>query len=291
MSLYVVAGATGRVGSVVANELLAHGAALTVVVRDPQRSANWTARGAQAAVGSLGDRAFLTQTLRGAAGFFALLPEDPAAQDFHGDRRRLAAAMAAAVQESGVPHVVLLSAVAAALADGNGPAKDLHYLENVLRATGTTLTVLRACWLQENIASVIQPATQAGIYPNFMPSADVAFPTIATRDVGRMAATTLRTEPHKNEIVDLLGPVYSIRQLADALGNVLGARLQIVDIPAVGHVAALTEAGLSQSFAEAVAELFACFAAGRVAPQGNRSMVGTTTVEEILPGLLPAPAL
>jgi hypothetical protein len=94
--------------------------------------------------------------------------------------------------------------------------------------------------------------------------------------------------PQSSEVVDLFGPSYSVRQMADALGAALGRTLQIVNIPAAGHVAALTQAGLSRSFAESVAELYACFAAGRISPQGDRSIAGTTRLEEVLPGLLPA---
>ena len=87
-------------------------------------------------------------------------------------------------------------------------------------------------------------------------------------------------------MVDLLGPFYSIRQLADALGKALGKTLQIVDVPASAQEAMLVQAGLTPSFAQAVAELFACFGAGRVRPEGDRSLTGTTTIEEVLRGML-----
>jgi len=286
MSLYVVAGVTGRVGSVVANQLLAQGAKVRGIVRDRKRGAAWSARGAELAMGSLEDATFLTHSLEGASGFFTLLPEDLSASDFHGHRRRMADAIAAAVKQSRVPHVVMHSALGAVLPDRNGPAKALHQLENALRATGVKLTANRASYLQENIASVIPPARQGGVYPNLMPSADAPFPTIATVDVGRFAARALATPPRASEVVDLLGPAYSIRQLAEKLGAALGKTLQIVDIPPAGQIAALTGAGLPRVFAEAVAELFASIAAGLIAPSGDRTLVGTTTIDEILPGLL-----
>ena len=118
---YVVAGVTGRTGSVVADALLARGDRPTVVVRDSARGAAWSRRGATVAVGSLDDESFLSRTLEGAAGCFALLPENVSPQAFHEARRRMADAMAAAVTKSGVPHVALLSAIAAVLPEGNGP--------------------------------------------------------------------------------------------------------------------------------------------------------------------------
>jgi uncharacterized protein YbjT (DUF2867 family) len=286
MSTYVVAGVTGRVGSAVAAELLIRGHHVRGITRDAARGAAWAARGGEAVVGSLDDAEFLTRTLRGADGFFALLPEDPFAEDFHGIRRAMADAMGRAVQASAVPHVVLLSAVAAVLADGNGPAKDLHYLERVLRSAATKLSIVRACWFQENVGALLAAAATAGIYPNFMASADVPFPTVATRDVGGVAASLLLTPPRENNIIDLAGPAYSPRQLAEALGTSLGKLLQVVDVPAPARAGALVQAGLPQAFADEVAELYACFDGGRVRPEGNRALTATTTIQEVLPTLL-----
>ena len=287
MSTYAVAGVTGRVGSVVANELLARGHQVRGISRDATRAAAWSkGQGARDAVtGSLDDRAFLTKTLVGTAGFFVVLPEDPFAADFHGIRRGMADAIAAAVEQSAVPHVVLLSAIAAVVADGNGPAKDLHYLEEALRATTTKLTIIRACWFQENVASVLGAANM-GVYPNLMASSEIAYPTIASRDVGAIAASLLVAPPSHNEVVDLIGPSYSALELAAALGAALGKPLQVVNVPALARVSALVEAGLPQSFAEDVGELYSSFESGRIRPQGDRSLVATTTIQETLPNLL-----
>ena len=65
---FVVAGATGRVGSVVASELLSRGASTAVVVRGCEAASQWEARIATAAVGTLTDRDFLARTLQGASG-------------------------------------------------------------------------------------------------------------------------------------------------------------------------------------------------------------------------------
>lgn len=158
MAKYVVAGVTGRVGSVVAEELLARGERPTVIVRDSTRAADWSKRRATAAVGSLEDELFLSRTLDGADGFFMLLPENVPPHEFHEARRRMADAVAVAVAKRGVRHVAMLSAIAAVLPDGNRPAKDLHYCENRLRACGATLRALRACYFQDNVASVLTPS-------------------------------------------------------------------------------------------------------------------------------------
>jgi uncharacterized protein YbjT (DUF2867 family) len=165
MANYVVAGATGRVGSIVAAALLARHETVTVIVRDEARGREWAKRGAEVAVGSLDDRAFVAHVVHDAAGFFTRLPENVAPDDFHGARRRMADAVAGGVQEGRVPHVVMLSAMAASLPAGNGPAKDLHYCERQLTMHAKQLTMLRACYFQDNVSGVMPAAVRAGIYP------------------------------------------------------------------------------------------------------------------------------
>ena len=285
MSTFVIAGVTGRVGSVVASEILSRGHQVRGISRDAARAERWCANGGEAAVGSLADAAFLGDALRGAQGFFVLLPEDPFAADFHGSRRAMAEAITIAIRKSRVPHVVVLSAIAACVADGNGPAKDLHYLEGLVQASAPKTTIVRACWFQENVGSIVAAARQ-GIFPSLMASADVPFPTIATRDVGHMVASLLLSPPPSSEVIDLVGPAYSPRDLATALGSALRTTVTVVEVPASAHVDALMHAGLPQSFAEDVAELYACFNAGRAQPHGDRMLAGSTPLAEVLPGVL-----
>lgn len=281
--MFVIAGASGRTGRVVADTLLSQRKEVRLVARDIARVEPLRSRGAEVTVASLDDGRALGRALDGATGFYALLPEDPSVADFHGHRRRIVDAMAAAVVRSRVPHVVFLSAPAAMLPDGNGPAKDLHHAEQTLRAATPKVTIIRSSYFLDNVLEAACPARHEGTYPSFFPSADIAFPTVATRDVGRFAARMLVEPPPKSEIVDLVGPTYSVRDMAKRLGDALGRQVRVVDIPAAEHVEVLTQkAGLPRSFAEALAEMFACFASGQISPQGDRVERGTTTLDEVL---------
>jgi uncharacterized protein YbjT (DUF2867 family) len=284
--MFVVAGVSGRTGQVVAEVLLAQGCKVRVLVRDARTRGSWDRRGAEVALLSLDDGDALTLALQGAAGFYTLLPEDGGKEQFDAHRRRMANAIAGAVKASRIPHVVLLSAAAAVLTQGNGPAQALHHLENALRATGTTLTAIRASYFQENVLTALPAAKYDGIFPNFLPSADAAIPTVATRDIGRLAARCLLEPPAKSEVIDLVGPMYSMRQVSEKLAAAMGKGLRVVDIPAALHVEVLAKAGLSRQFAAAIAETYACFASGLVSPRGDRMISGTTTLDDILPGLV-----
>ncbi|TKC99016.1 NmrA family NAD(P)-binding protein [Polyangium fumosum] len=282
---FVVAGVTGNVGSVVAAELLAKGQNVKVLVRDAAKGAAWSKKGAEVAVVALGDKDALAAALAGARGFSVLLPPNYAAPDFYAYQRETADGIAAAVKASGVPHVVLLSSVGADLPDGTGPIKGLHYLENALRATGTTLTAIRAGSFQENVANSLVPARNAGIFPNFNPSADFPVPQIATKDIGALAATSLLEGGQKSENIDLQGPAYSARQIAEKLGAALGKPLQIVDVPPDAYVSTLVHAGVPQHLAEVYAEMYRGFGSGAIAPRGDRLVEGKTPIDEVIVAL------
>ena len=283
--MYVVAGVTGHVGSVVARELLAKGQKVKVVVRDAKKGAAWAERGAEVAVGTLEDQAFLAGALKGATGFFTLLPPNYAAPDFYAFQRTTADAIGASVKESAVPHVVLLSSVGADLAEGTGPIKGLHYLEKVLRDTGVKLSAIRAGYFQENVGNSLAPAKQMGIVPNFAPSADFPMPMIATVDIGKLAAQTLENSPAKSEIVDLHGPAYSIRDLAEKLGAALGKKLDVVNIPPDKHVSTMVQAGMPQHVAEVYAEMYGAFGSGAIKPCGDRMVQGKTPIDDVIAAL------
>jgi uncharacterized protein YbjT (DUF2867 family) len=286
MSVYVIAGITGHTGSVAAAELLAAGENVRAIVRSEQKGAAWRKRGAELAIGSLEDPAFLTRALAGSDGFFVLMPPNPGGHDFYQSQRRVADRIAPAVKESAVPHVVMLSSVGAELAEGTGPIKGLHYLEEALRAAGTMLTAIRASFFQENIASVIPAARQAGIYPNFLPPADFAIPMIATEDIGRLAADLLQSSPAASEAVDLVGPAYSARQLSDKLSAALRKPLRIVDIPPAGHIEAMTQAGVPLPFAKVYAEMYGALGSGLIAFRGDRTVNGTTPIDGLITRLV-----
>jgi uncharacterized protein YbjT (DUF2867 family) len=268
---------------VVAKELLAHGEKVKVFLRDSAKGAEWSKQGAEVAIGSLDDSKALATALKGATGFFTLLPPNyTLTTAIYPAQVKSADSIAAAVKESGIGHVAILSSVGADLDAGTGPIKGLHYLEKVLRATGVKLSAVRAGYFQENAGNVLAAAKGAGIFPNMTPSADYPMPMIATRDIGVVIAHQLMFPPAKSEVVDLHGPSYSIRQVAEALGTALGKKLNIVDVPPAEQVGAMTKAGMPPAWAESFAEMNAGFASGKINPVGDRLVMGRTTLDTVI---------
>ena len=284
--MYVVAGATGRVGGATAERLSQAGAPLRVLVRDPKAGEAWQQRGAEVTVADLADRDGLTRALRGTDGCFVLLPFDPADQDPEATTSRLILSISGAVADSQVPHVVLLSSGGADLPEGTGPIVALHHLEAVLRDLDTTLTALRPGHFQEKVTDLIDTVESSGVYPVFATSADVPIPLIATRDVGHIAAEALLSPPAATESIDALGPQYTEREVAALLASKMGRDVDVLTIPRDARVDALVGTGMPLPAATALAELYAASEDGLLAPRGDRTVHGTTPLETTLAGLL-----
>lgn len=286
--MYVVAGATGRVGSVVATRLLEAGTDVGVLVRRPQDAASWEARGARAHRVDLEDRAALSGVLAGCAGLFVLLPFDLTVDDLDAHADTLIASIAGAVGDQRVPHVVMLSSGGADLTDGTGPITGLHRLERALLRTGTTLTALRPGHFQEKVGDVVDAARGAGVYPVFAASADVPLPLVATRDIGVAAAAALLSPPAASEAVDVLGPAYTERAVAALLADALGRELLVEPLPEEAWVGALQEAGFAGHVARSLAELYRADEHGLLAPRGDRRVDASTPMETTLERLVAA---
>ena len=278
--MFVVSGVTGHVGSGVANELLAKGLKVKVIVRDAAKGAPWSKKGAEIAVGTLEDQAFLTTALKSAEGFFAMLPPNFAVPDIYAYQRTLVAAIAGAVKASGVPQVAMLSSIGADVEVGNGPIKGTHWLEKALRETGTKLSAIRAGSFQENIKNALG-AAKAGVYPSFG-SPDYPVPMIATKDIAHQIVESLTKPPAKSEVVDLHGPAYTARQIAEKLGKKIGISLRVTEIPQAGFLDALLQAGLPKQAAESMAEMYTGFSQGKLTPKGDRMAHGKTEIDELI---------
>src|SRR4051794_36734634 len=121
VTMYVVTGATGNTGRVVANHLLDQKKTVRVIGRSKERLQPLADRGAESFVADMNDQAALTKAFSGASAVYAMIPPSMTSQDFRGDQRRIASAIAAALEHSGVKHAVVLSSIGADKESGTGP--------------------------------------------------------------------------------------------------------------------------------------------------------------------------
>jgi hypothetical protein len=115
--MYVILGATGHTGSIVADFLLSKGQKVRVIGRDKGRLQRFVDKGAEAFTADMSDAAALTKAFSGARAAYLLLPpaKSPEEQERDSD------AVAKAVKESGLRYAVHLSSYGAQVAKGAGP--------------------------------------------------------------------------------------------------------------------------------------------------------------------------
>jgi uncharacterized protein YbjT (DUF2867 family) len=284
MSLFVVAGATGHVGSVVARELLAAGHKVRAIVRSVEKAKALAGQGAELLPGELGDASFLTRALRGADGAFLLLP--PPANDTPDVRAlqdRVARVEAAAVAESGIRHVVLLSSWGAEKPSGTGPIVGLHVLEEALKKTRAISTFLRAGSFTENLLHMLPAAQHQSILPNFFPP-EHKMATIATRDIAAAAVRALLAPPAATQVVYVLGTQeYSAVDQAAYLSKKLGKEVKLLNLPVSAASGAIRQGGVGASMADLMQEMYEGALKGLLGVEpGHRVEKGTTTLEEAL---------
>lgn len=287
--MFVIAGVTGNTGGVVAETLLSQGAKVRAVVRDAQKGESWKKRGAEVAVAELEDAAALAKAFAGAKGAYVLLPPRMGSNDVNAEQRRTADAIAAAVVQSGIGHVVLLSSIGAQHAKGTGPIEALHHAEKKLaESTQAKLTFVRAAYFLENWGSVAG-AAKGGKLPTFI-RPDQVIPMVATRDIGRVAAQSLAEGPPASriEVIELSGPRdWSPNDIAKAFGTALGRTVEAEAAPLEAVVPVFTGFGVSKDVAERYRDMYEGIANGTVdwERKGARAIRGSVDAETIAAAL------
>jgi uncharacterized protein YbjT (DUF2867 family) len=284
MSLFVVAGATGHIGSVVAHDLLAAGHKVRAIVRNADKAKALATQGAELVIGELSDVGLLTRALRGADGAFLLQPPPPHdSPDVRAFQDRVTQAEAAAVTESGIRHVVMLSSWGAEKPAGTGPIVGLHVLEEALKKTRAITTVLRAGSFTENLLNMLPAAQHQGVLPNFFPP-ELKMASIATRDIAAAAVRSLLSPPAATEIVYVMGAhEYSAVDQAAYLSKKLGKEVKLANVPVSGVSAAIQQGGMGASMANLLQEMYEGAMKGLLAVEpGHRVEKGSTTLEQAL---------
>ena len=273
---YVILGATGHTGSIVANFMLSKGQKVRVIGRDPGRLRRFVDKGAEAFTADMSDAAALTKAFSGARAAYLLLPpaKSPEEQERDSD------AIAKAVKESGLRYAVHLSSYGAQVAEGAGPVSGLHSSEQKLNAiSGLNVLHVRAAYFMENNLAAIGMIHHMGIFGNAL-LPDVKLPMVATRDVGNYAAQRLLDLDFSGEQTrEVLGERdLSMTETTAVIARGIGKpdlRYQQFPYDQVQQV--LIQLGVPPKGAAMYIEMYKAINAGVLVPLEPRSKENTTT--------------
>lgn len=277
--MYVITGATGNTGSVVARKLLSEGKEVRAIGRSRDRLASLSDAGAEAFVCDMTDTAALTRAFSGAQAVYAMVPSAMTTQDLRADQDQIAEAIAGAVEQAGVKYVVSLSSVGADRAEGTGPIVGLHGLEQRLnRIPGLNVLHLRPGYFMENTFEQIGAIQAMGITAGPLRS-DLMIPMIATRDIGAAAAKALLDlDFGPQQTSELLGQRdISMAEVATIIGKAIGKPdLTYMQLPDEQVRTALTSLGMSLNLVNLILEMSAGLNSAHVRALQTRSPENTT---------------
>jgi uncharacterized protein YbjT (DUF2867 family) len=277
--MYVITGATGNTGHIVAKRLLEQGKNVRVIGRSAERLAKLSALGAEAFVADLSDKAGLSRAFAGAEAAYLMIPPDLASADFRAYQEQVTDAMVSAVEQNEVGHVVALSSIGADKAEKTGPIVGLHFLEEALkRVSGLNTLSLRAAYFMGNTLPQISVIQHMGVTAGPL-RPDLKVPMIATRDIGAYAADALLRLDFKGfQTQELLGERdLTYLEVTSIIGNAIGKPdLRYSQIPYEHFGGALQQMGASQSIAALFMEMSEALNEGHVRALEPRSARNTT---------------
>jgi uncharacterized protein YbjT (DUF2867 family) len=268
--MYVIFGASGHTGSIIADFLLSKGEKVRVVGRDPARLERFMRNGALAFTANLSDAATLAKALRGARAAYLMLPPVFSRED----QERQSDAIANAVTETGLRYAVHLSSYGAHVPEGTGPVAGLHSSEQKLNAIGgLNVLHLRAGYFMENNLAAIGMIHRMGIFAGAL-RPDLKLPMIATRDIGGYAAKRLLDLDFSGKGTrELLGERdLSMAEVTAVIGRGIGKPdLRYEQFPFDQVQQMLTQMGIPPKTAAVYIEMYKAINAGVVAAQEPRS--------------------
>ncbi|MGW5359047.1 NmrA/HSCARG family protein [Actinopolymorpha pittospori] len=234
----LVTGATGQQGGATAARLLADGwpvRALTRTLDSPAAQALARA-GATVVAGDMNDRRSLEAAMRGVFGVFSVqptpgLPGLPADFDWQTEIR-WGTNVVDAAGASGVGHVVYASGFGAEQRVGLRNSDNKWAIEEHLRGSGLSATILRSSSFMENYTTTVPGQ---GVHDGTLATAiapDVRQALIALDDIGAVAALAFADpDRFRGQALELAGDALTPPEIAAAVTRATGRPTRYVQVP------------------------------------------------------------
>ncbi|WP_127464879.1 SDR family oxidoreductase [Streptomyces sp. B27] len=255
----VVTGATGELGRLVIDELLATVPAgeIAAVVRDEEKAAPLAARGVELRIADY-DR---PETLAGAfrTGDRVLLISGSEV----GKRVAQHTAVIEAAKAAGVAQLAYTGILGGPDADF-ALADEHKATERLILDSGLPYTFLRNGWYTENYTASLAPVLAHGAVVSNAGGGRVA--SASRADYAAAAAAVVTGEGHLGKAYELSGDTaWSFAEYAALLSEVTGKEIAYNDVPAAVHQEILVGAGLPEGFAAILTDVDEAIGRGRLA--------------------------
>ncbi|MGD8167915.1 SDR family oxidoreductase [Herbiconiux sp. P16] len=248
----VVTGATGHLGRLTVDHLLARGIPASDILATGRDTAKLAALsealpGVRTAAVDFADPASLDAALAGASDLVLVSTSEP------GQRVALHVNAIEAAQRAGIARIVYTSAPHATTS-ALVLAPEHKATEEALAASGLVTIILRNNWYSENYAAALAQARETGVFLTSTGAGRVA--SAARSDYAEAIAAVLTTPGHDGAVYELSGDVaWTGEEFAAAASSALGRPVVYRSVSPEEHLAILTDAGLDAGTAGFVVAL------------------------------------
>ncbi len=246
----VVTGATGHLGALAIDHLLARGVPAADIVaggRDPDRLARLGRSGVRTAVLDYDAPATIADAVAGADAVVLVSGSEV------GTRVRQHGAVVDAAKAAGVGRLVYTSAPRAR-ESALILAPDHKATEELIEASGLPATILRNNWYNENYVAALEQAARTGAHVASTDGGRVA--SAARTDYAEAIAAVLTSPGHEGAVYELSGDTaWDGEEFARVASEVLGRQVVYRPVSSDEHLAILREAGVDDDTAAFVVAL------------------------------------
>ena len=281
---YVITGSLGNISKPLAERLVAAGHKVTVISSKADKIAQIEAIGAKAAIGSVEDIAFLTNTFSGADAVYTMVPPNFSSGNWKKYIADIGQNYAVAIKAAGVKNIVNLSSMGAHMPDNCGPVSGLFYVEKALNyLEKVNVRHLRPGFFYPNFLGNIGMIKHMGIIgSNYGEGSKLVL--VHPDDIAEAAAEELLGLSFKgNSIRYVASDEKTTHEVAAILGKAIGKPdLPWVDLNDDDLRAGMVQAGLPEEIAKSYTEMGAAMRSGEMASDYNRhrpAVFGKTKLE------------
>ena len=242
----IVSGASGQLGSLVIDELLARKVSpenLILVSRTPSTDhlQTYAARGASVRFGDFSEPESLEAAYRGGTRMLLI-----SINGGGGDRPALHKAAIDAAVRAGVKHIAYTSYVNADLNEASTIAADHRRTERILQDSGVAWTMLRnQIYANGLVDQAVQIVHDGGLVTH-TPDARVAY--VTREDCAAAAAAVLATPGHENKAYNITGPdAIGPRELVALAGEISGKAVKLTAVSEADYRAQLAQSGMPEA--------------------------------------------
>jgi uncharacterized protein YbjT (DUF2867 family) len=264
---YVITGGAGNISKPIVEGLLAKNHTVTAVSRNEKNIASLVSAGAKAAIGSVEDLGFVTNTFNGADAVYLIIPPNFAATDWFAYQQKVADNYVAAIVNAGVQKVVVLSSIGAHMGKGAGPVDALGYLERKLEALDNVNALfLRPSYFMYNLLNMIPLIKNMDIMGSNFGNTEEKLALVHTKDIAAVAVEELNTLGFTGKSVRyIVGDEKHPSEIAALLSEAIGKPgIPWVPFTDEQSLQGMLGAGLAATFAEGYTTMGAAIRSGEM---------------------------